>query len=219
MNSLVDKSGLDSVSEETTRTFRAMGVVQVAQVVNDELLRSLIEPWLDDLAIVAVRDEVPDRVTRDRLELGGRYSRIDIGHPLTGDSQVAGMEHLLRKSGIRSHARNLAMTITPWICTVVEEEVVFAREQVLLYGEGDYLGPHNDRRSGHRFNVQLPMNWNSHSGLRIFQSSGQVILPDKPGVLRILGPQVWHEVMPFLPIDHDQRPHRAVLSLRFESAH
>lgn len=216
MEKLINLAQLKWTAAQAAEDFRDVGAAQVPGVVHHDLLRGLLEPWLDELTRVAVRDVRLDSIRDDDLIMGGRYRRVDVGHPLVDSGRSAEMVGVLRRSGIEGQADVLAATVLPTVRVVTGTAVEFVRMQLLLYEEGDYIGPHTDQRSGDRYNVQLPVNWHGASGLRIFQRSGQQVLHDEPGVLRFLGPYVWHEVLPILRDSSDRKPRRAVLSLRFE---
>jgi hypothetical protein len=214
---MIDYSRLELQAAVAATRFRDLDVVQIPDVVDHTALTGMLEPWLDELTRVAVRDEQPDRIKESHLTMGGRYGRVDVGHPLVDSVHAKQMASVLWRSGIHERSERLATEIAPLVHRITGVMSEYVRPQVLLYEEQDYLGPHTDRQSGDRYNVQLPATWFGVSGLRVFQHLGQIVFRDEPGALRVLGPGVWHEVLPVMRTSQNLQPRRAVLSLRFES--
>jgi hypothetical protein len=189
MLSAVRENALTAQAPAVRARFEALGAAQFSDAVDDRFLKDLLEPWLGLLRQVAVRNEVRDHFDDHVLVMGGRHSRVDAGHPTVNDASGELMTQVLRRCGVETAAARLAAQVRGPVESIVGAHLSYARVQVLLYGADDYLGPHTDARSGARYNVQAPLN----------------------------GPGVWHEVLPLVPTGPAARPHRVVLSLRFES--
>jgi hypothetical protein len=218
VSSVIHARALAAQVDAVRARFTAWGAAQFHDVVDAAALNGLLEPALDALDEVAVRNQTRDRLAANRITLGGQHSRVDAGHPSVDEARAELMAEVLRSSGIERAAADMAAAAASVVEMVTGGRLRYARAQILLYGADDYLGPHTDVTSGPRYNVQTALTRDCASGLRVFGAAGPRILPDWPGTLRVLGPNVWHEVLPLLPSGPAARPRRIVLSLRFEAA-
>jgi len=152
------------------------------------------------------------RVEDGRLTGGARFCRLDPGHP--------GLDHRTRLSiseayadleadpffrGLRRALRELTERILPFYG--------YERGYFLAYRAGDYLSAHDDRSTGDRVNVQMPVTVGGTGALRILSDEG-FLEPrlDRLGAVRVIGPSIWHDVPPLLTASDG---FRVVFSLRF----
>jgi hypothetical protein len=91
----------------------------------------------------------------------------------------------------------LSRQVEPIVAAVLGDSVTYDRVYFLLYDHDDYIAPHNDAQTGPRVNVQFPLTVGGLAGLRVLDWTWHTY-PDTAGLLRILGPEVWHEVLPLL---------------------
>ncbi|MGY2116840.1 hypothetical protein ACW9HR_23295 [Nocardia gipuzkoensis] len=161
------------------------------------LLRSLMSQLVGNAETVAVEHK-PKK--GEGLTGGSHYLRFDGGHP-SADSAIALLQNdLLTGSGLAEVGAALAADLRPAVESVLGAPAVYQRCYFLAYEPGDYISVHNDKQTGNRINVQVPIPVDCRSCLRTLdeQSGLMVIREDIAGSLRFLGPGIWHDVPPFV---------------------
>ena len=154
----------------------------------------------------------PHRVENGALLGGARFLRLDPGHPGLDEQTRPAMAAACRRlgaaeffGGMRDAARELTDCVLP--------RYGYERGYFLAYRPGDYLRPHDDRSTGDRVNVQMPVTVGGYAALRTLGAEGFLEPhPDELGTLRILGPTIWHDVPPLITLGGG---FRVVFSLRF----
>jgi hypothetical protein len=134
---------------------------------------------------------------------GSNYLRFDGGHP-TADSAVALRQNeLLTTSGLSEFGSGLAANLHSLVENVLDSRVSYERCYFLAYRPGHYISAHDDRQTGNRINVQIPIPVDCRSCIRTLdQRTGLMVNhEDIAGQLRFLGPGVWHDVPPFVGYD------------------
>jgi hypothetical protein len=145
-----------------------------------------------------------------KLGPGYRYGRLDPGLDEDGEIRRAFDEF-----GVSTWSREVAALCSPWLSHVTAYDVTYDRCFVLIYQEGDYIGPHGDQYEGHRINLQFPFNYETAGCMRVLEDGFLETKYDIEGAARVLGPRMWHEVPPLLRSSPSADPLRLVLSLRF----
>lgn len=154
---------------------------------------------------------VAPRVGDGVLTQGMRYCRVDPGRPTVPERVSAPMNEVYERLQLHEWGAELSARIEPIVSAIFDTPVRYDRVYFLLYEPGDYIGPHNDAQTGQRVNVQFPVVVGGTAGLRVLDWAWHTY-PDTPGLLRILGPEVWHEV---LPLVGGQNAYRINVSLRY----
>jgi hypothetical protein len=105
----------------------------------------------------------------------------------------------------------LSRQVEPILAAVLGQSLTYDRIYFLLYENDDYISTHNDAQTGPRVNVQFPIAIGGVAGLRVLDWDWHTYR-DTAGLLRILGPDVWHEV---LPLTGAPDAYRLNISLRY----
>ena len=205
---------------ELRAEYERMGVVQVdgfadpGRVVDFE---KQLYPRLSPLCTPSIfRHKIVDQKNgTGYLTLGQRFSRVDPGSHDPGSKERALYEKEFLETGLTAFGEEIGELVVPFVEHIVGAKVTYQRIYCFIYEEGDYIGPHNDSQIGWRVNVQFPIPYCAVTGFRVSKDGEWKLYYDMPGSLRILGPDVWHEVLPVLRLTEEAKPHRMLLSLRF----
>lgn len=199
--------------------YERMGVVQVDDFADPGKVVDLGKRLYSRLSPLCkptiLRHEIVELNGTSHLTSGYRFSRIDPGFLAPTSKERALYEKELSEAGLTAFGDEIGELITPLVEHVVGAEVTYQRAYCFIYEEGDYIGPHNDAQTGWRINAQFPIPHRAATGFRASKDGEWRLYYDVPGCLRILGPDVWHEVLPVLRVT-ETKPHRVLLSLRFK---
>lgn len=201
-------------SDAVLDTWRELGVAQLESVVDPDVLNQFVVEHLAALRAVATPIRKLPTVRDGVLEPGGTMLRVDPSHPSVPPAVSAEVTALFSKWGLEEAAREIAVRVRPYLEQLAGFELVYQKVSVLIYDEGDYISPHTDATSGDRLNVQFPYVQGAAAALRVYTDRALTFY-DTPGCMRILGPAVWHEVVPLLRIG-EVTPLRVNVSLRFD---
>jgi hypothetical protein len=146
---------------------------------------------------------------------GHKFSRVDPGFPHLGPEEQQGLAEKFTKLGLVEIGTQIGQAIEPFLSYLLERKLSYQRIYCFVYREGDYVGPHDDAHVGNRVDVQFPIPFATISGFRALKDGVWKLYYDTPGCVRILGPKVWHEVLPVLRINEQQEPLRILLGFRF----
>lgn len=199
--------------------YERMGVLQVDDFADAERLLGLGRILVQELAPLSLPTVLAPSVQRagDKpvLSSGHRFGRLDPGFFRAPDERRERMETKFRELGLTRLGETLSVVLDPFVRFIVGTPVEYQKIYFFLYTEGDYIGPHTDRHTGDRVNVQFPIPLAAASGFRALHDGELALYYDTPGCLRILGPEVWHEVLPVLRVKQDEAPGRILISLRY----
>lgn len=207
-------------SVELRAEYESMGIIQVDGFADSEKIVELGERLYSRLSPLCRPATLPHQVinlngTR-HLTSGYQFSRIDPGFLPPASKERALYEKEFSEAGLTGFGDKIGERITPLVKYIVRAEVSYQRTYCFIYEEGDYIGPHNDSQTGWRINAQFPISLSAATGFRALKDGEFRLYYDAPGCLRILGPDVWHEVLPVLRATEEVAPHRVLLSLRFK---
>jgi hypothetical protein len=185
------------VLEEARQRWTRYRVTEVPDAMDAEWLRreaTMLWPALRPVSeLVVVEPKIADGV----LVAGMRYRRVDPGRPQVPERVKARMLDVYERLRLQEWGAELSARVEPILSAILETPVRYDRVYFLLYEPEDYIHPHNDAQTGQRVNVQFPVTVGGTSGLRVLDQAWHVCR-DRPGLLRILGPEVWHEVLPIV---------------------
>ncbi len=152
-----------------------------------------------------------------RMYVGYKVSCLDptVPHLFATPEEQLALTAKFAELGLVDLGEHLARVIEPLLKAILEKPVAYQHFFCLVYQEGDYIGPHDDAAMGDRVNVQFPITFAAATGFRALKDEAWELYYDTPGSVRILGPNVWHEVLPVLRLDQQQEALRLILSLRF----
>ncbi|MFD6396658.1 hypothetical protein [Nocardia sp. NPDC060249] len=121
---------------------------------------------------------------------------------------------LMAESGLSRLGSQLASDLVPVVGSVLGTRAEFNRCYFLAYRPGDYIAAHDDKQTGNRINLQIPVPLGCRSCIRILDEGTGLLemKEDIAGQLRFLGPAVWHDVPPFVA---DQSAIRFNFMLRY----
>jgi hypothetical protein len=213
----------DSTLAETfSLAYQQVGFVEISEVADYCRLEAWLGAHIPKLRLVAFEirtqhDTIPDFSRGDQLTQGCRFLRVDPDFPKCPADLVEPARQALADSRIQEIAAELGDSLTELVRKVTGLALHYQRVSILLYEEGHYISPHADTHSGTRVNVQFPVTFGAHSGIRILEDGNLTLLPDRPGVMRMLGPTVWHEVPPVFRKADCESCVRLNLTLRFSS--
>jgi hypothetical protein len=191
--------------------YAAYGLVTLEDVVDTSELRTTLRAIHDEVGHL-VQERHQRHVPRDGfLDVGHRFARLDTTPDIPGAEVVA---KCFTAHGLDHWAAEFAATSLSWIGDVTGYDLTYHRPFLIVYREGDYIGPHGDKYDGHRVNIQIPVVYDAVSCMRVLQDGYLEPQHDRDGVVRLLGPRMWHEVPPLLRSRADVEPLRLVLSMR-----
>lgn len=182
---------------EAARSWRDASFAEVEDVMSPEWLRWFAVSLYPALLEVSEAHVVPSKMHEGRPSGGQRLHRVDPGRPQVPEEVVERMAAVYDKYDLWSLGERLAGDLAPIVSAVLGEKVRYDRIYFLLYGLDDYISPHDDKHVGPRVNVQLPVCVDGIAGLRVHQDDWKTYV-DKSGLLRFLGPGIWHEVLPLI---------------------
>lgn len=196
-------------------SLRALGCGELS-LLDAHLLTSWGAAHVASLAAAAEEVSIPHAATTEGgLGGGARYLRLDPGHPGSQPGEVETMSSALLTAGVPAIGARLSELLRTFLGALLAMNVRYDRAYMLMMREDDYLSPHDDMQTGNRVNVQFPIPLRCLSSLRVLDSDRFLTaFYDQPGVLRVLGPRVWHEVPALHPLSSD--PVRMNLTLRFQ---
>lgn len=209
-----------STAGEIRDEYLRMGVVQVDGFLRSQQALEFGELMCEKLSSLYQVSEYAHDFVKLRgggkvLTSGYRFGRVD---PTFGQKDVKrreAIEHVFEEIGFKSLSSSLGKDLESFVRYVISKDVTFKYGYCFIYKEGDYIGPHNDAQTGDRVNVQFPIALDAASGFRVLGEDGRFQLYyDRIGCVRILGPEVWHEVLPVLRIG-EKSPRRILISLRY----
>jgi hypothetical protein len=207
--------------EALQRTYRELKFVQVDDFVRAEVLTDAATRAASAAKAYATRVVKPHEIRTGYLNGGSRFDRIDWG-PHEGRIHDEAARRSIRgafdASGLSSFVDRLLVEIKPWIEFVVGRRLLYDRTFLLLYGESDFIGPHGDTQTSRRVMVQMPVNLNCRGALRVLRDGWMEPYYDEPGCLRLLGPGIWHDVLPVLALDRARAAQRVLVSARLPYA-
>lgn len=169
---------------------------------------ALLWPLLRPIAETSVG---APQVTEAMITCGWRLKRVDPGRADVSDVVKKPMFDLYERMKLHEWGAELSRRVEPIVSAILGDVVRYDRVYFLLYENDDYIGPHNDVQTGPRVNVQFPVTVGGTSGLRVLDYDWHTYR-DAPGLLRILGPLVWHEVLPLIGVPD---AYRLNISLRY----
>ncbi len=187
-------------------SYQRYGMTALPKILEAGRLRAVLKHLHDEVGHLAKRVSQPHDAQQGVLGAGHRFGRLD---PADAEVSAAFTRH-----GIHDWSEHLAHLTKPWLQEVTSYQLAYDRPFLLVYREGDYIGPHGDTYQGHRINLQLPVVYGAVSCMRVLQDGFLECKYDRDGHPRILGPRMWHEVPPLLRSSPDVEPLRLVLSLR-----
>lgn len=168
---------------------------EVADAVDPEWLRTEAAALWPVLRPIAEPVLVEPKIADGVLVAGMRYHRVDPGRPGVPPRVKKSMLDVYERLKLQEWGAELSARVEPIIAAILDTPVRYDRVYFLLYEHDDYIAPHNDAQTGQRVNVQFPVVIGGTAGLRVLDWAWHTYY-DTPGLLRILGPEVWHEVMP-----------------------
>lgn len=215
LKSLEDPKKSDEIRDEYAR----MGVVQVDDFADGGTLSELGTKILGILGPYrqqAIKKHVIlEQGPHHGLATGFSFNFIDPGR-VQEPTERAALQKRFTELGIWEMGERLGRQLTPWVVHVIGRPMIFKKIYCFVYEEGDYISPHNDSQTGDRVNVQFPIPIATTTAFRALEESGRFRLYyDNLGCVRILGPKVWHEVLPVLRQAQAEDPCRLLLSLRY----
>ncbi len=184
---------------------------EVADAIDVAWLQRQAESLWPALRPVSEPVVVEPRIADGAFVAGMRYRRVDPGRPKMPAPVKTVMDDVYERLKLHEWGAELSARVEPIVSAIIEAPVRYDRVYFLLYEADDYINPHNDAQTGQRVNVQFPVTIGGTSGLRVLDWAWHTYR-DTPGLLRILGPEVWHEV---LPIVGGPDAHRLNISLRY----
>ncbi len=206
------------VAQSFHEEFQRLGVVQIDGFIHAEPLLDLGDRlWKALNPFAKTSSQKHEFVSEGRISGLSTGFRFQVADPsrFPEESRAELLEQY-RKIGILEIGEELGQMLTPLIHYIIREDLPFKRVFCFLYREGDYISPHNDHQTGHRVNVQFPITMNAATGFRALETDYTLRLyNDNPGCLRILGPLVWHEVLPVIRTSPEVEPRRFLISLRY----
>jgi hypothetical protein len=182
---------------EARQAWVSNNFAEVEGVVSPDWLRWVAVTLYPHLLQVAERHEVKSEFKDGRPGGGQRLSRVDPGRPGVPDAVLAQMREVYDHFSLPRFGEQLAEDLKPLVDEVLGGSVQYERVYFLLYGPDDYISPHDDKQTGQRVNVQLPICIDGLAGLRVHHGDWITHI-DRAGLLRFLGPGVWHEVLPLI---------------------
>ncbi|MFG3505336.1 StsF protein [Streptomyces sp. NPDC047821] len=151
------------------------------------------------------------------LGYGFRLRRIDA--KTDSPARAARVTTVLRDHGLLDWAEHAAHHLLPVVDTITGRRLHFERVFLLVYREGDYIGPHGAEEDTDldRFNLQFPLCYGTVGSMRVLREGFLEPMYDRDGDARLLGPRMWHEVPPLLRLPDGPDPLRLVVSLRLRA--
>jgi|GEM_PF-3699726 len=86
-----------------------------------------------------------------------------------------------------------------------------------IYEEGDYIGIHNDKHTGHHINFQFPVNINTVGTFRYMQDGLMRLNYDQKGGAKAMCGDIWHDVPPVVRAGEGEDPVRIVYMLVYRA--
>ncbi|MEU1985009.1 hypothetical protein [Nocardia sp. NPDC019395] len=181
---------------------------QIPHMIGDPHIRELTET-MSQLVDESEQIVVGHQAAENSREItgGSRYLRFDPGHPQADPAQREIQLELLNQSNLAKLGERIATALTPVVGAVLGDHAEFCRCYFLAYRPGDYISAHDDKQTGNRINVQIPIPHECRSCIRILDENSRLmeVKEDIAGQLRFLGPAVWHDVPPFVADSHSMR--------------
>jgi hypothetical protein len=191
--------------------------LQLDRFVSATWLAAIVERLLPSVRPLATRIVEPPEISPGSLQGGRRFGRIDTG-PFEANrstpQEAAAIGHAFRRSGLDTFVDTLLDEITPFVEFVTSRSLHYDRTFLLHYQEGDFVGPHGDTQTSRRIMLQLPVTFGCRTAYRVLRGDWMEVVYDEPGSLRIVGPGVWHEVVPVLAADPSVPAERVVVTIR-----
>ena len=205
----------------TSARYREEKFVQLDDFVSSEQLTAIVERVLPLVRRYSVRVVRPHRISEGSLEGGRRFDRIDWG-PFDDNQHTEADKSALRtafsEAGLESFASQLLEEAMPFFEAVAERRLSYDRVFLLGYKEGDFIAPHGDTQTSRRVLVQMPVVFGTRTAFRMLTGGWMEPFYDEPGTLRLMGPGIWHDVLPVLRWRPDVTPERIVVTLRLPYA-
>lgn len=205
---------------ELRAEYGKLGVIQIPDFLLAEKAASLGERLYEIFHPFTARSEKLARVLhvdgKSILGSSFRFSRVDPNFPEIDERQRGVLMERFAEVGLERFGGELGRMATPLVRYLTgNEELSYQKIYVFLYEEGDYIGPHTDAHLGDRVNLQFPVPLGAATGFRALHEGRFHLYEDTLGSARILGPDVWHEVLPVLRTNSEVRPRRVLISLRY----
>lgn len=86
-----------------------------------------------------------------------------------------------------------------------------------IYEEGDYIGIHNDKHTGHHINFQFPVNINTVGTFRYLKDGYMKLNYDQNGGAKAMCGDIWHDVPPVIRAAPGDAPVRIVYMLVYRA--
>lgn len=204
---------------ELRQSFETIRLVQLDDFVDAEIVATVLARTVEKVRMYALRDETPHKVEPGRLYGGARFSIVDWGSGEGSDHDQATREAIregFSLGGLDDLCAAISHDVKPLVERITGEHLTYDRPLLFIYGEGDFIDPHGDSTTKRRVMVQLPVCFNCRNALRVLKNGYLEPFYDEPGCLRILGPGVWHDVLPVLRLMPDRDPLRVMVSMKFD---
>lgn len=221
--------------------------LQVDDFIDESGLRGVLNRLLPEVRQHALRVSRPHKVSVGSLQGGRRLSRIDAGcrsrwvngaavpaaacsrcEPGPGGEAIPeghtpedvsiAVKQAFGRSGLLDFCDSLAEQAIPWIEKLTGVTLDYDRCFLLTYGEGDFIAPHGDTATSRRILLQMPVPFGCDSAMRVMHDGWMELRYDRPGCIRIMGPGMWHEVLPVQRRPGGPDPERVLLTLRLPFA-
>ncbi len=130
---------------------------------------------------------------------------------------MAAIHRAFDRHGLHAWAEELVGAALPGIEAVTGHRLRYDRVFLLAYRERDFIAPHGDTQTSQRIMVQFPVAFACRTAFRVLEDGWLEPYYDDLGALRIMGPGIWHDVLPVLRLDH-REPERIVVTIRLPYA-
>lgn len=207
-------------ADELREQYETVGIVQLEDFARADRLADLGKRLYEGAAPLAERTvkdhEILQVARRSVVSSGYRFWRVDPNFAGSASEKRDALKVLFSRVGLTQLGLEFGERAASLVRYFSRKELSYDNVFCFLYEEGDYIGMHNDAPSGERVNLQFPISLDSTAGFRALHEGRLRLYPDTPGCLRIIGPRVWHEVLPVQPTSRERPPHRVLISFRFK---
>lgn len=207
--------------DDARRTYQELRFLQLDNFVQSGVLEQIVLELMPRVREYATRTVKPHEIETNYLGPGRRFDRIDFG-PHAGRRHDSRQEEAIRRAfdetGLTTFIDGLLRAAKPFVEWVTARRLEFDRVFLLAYREADFIGPHGDTQTSERIMMQLPVALNCRTAMRVLKDGWMEPFYDDPGTLRIMGPGIWHDVLPVLRLTPDRDPERVLITARLPYA-